>query len=208
MTDEYIYGGWWGGDLSRSYLLRFRVTKRTAKRIYYQRPGERIDQHGNPYDEAQFGIKDSDLPRKEASIGSIDRWEFTVRGRVINISRGGGERRMYANLADLIARGKPRRWEDSAEEWVSRVRARQGIAGRPRHGRDKDEDGVGSRGAEGGDGGRPSRQRRQRGRLHQGTGELCRGPPRASKKETTGPVGPPSVPGRHVRGRIIECDDF
>ena len=80
MTDEYIYGGWWGGDLSRSYLLRFRVTKRTAKRIYYQRPGERIDQHGNPYDEAQFGIKDSDLPRKEASIGSIDRWEFRCAG--------------------------------------------------------------------------------------------------------------------------------
>ena len=121
MTDEYIYGGRWGGDLSRSYLLRFRVTKRTAKRIYYQRPGERIDQHGNPYAEAQFGTGDSDLPRKEASLGSIDRWEFTVRGRVINISRGSGERRMYAKLADLITRGKTRRWEDSAEEWVSRV---------------------------------------------------------------------------------------
>ena len=107
MTDEYIYGGRWGGDLSRSYVLRFRVTRRTAKRIYYQRPGERIDQHGNPHDEEQLGIGDSNLPREEASIGSIDRWEFTVRGRVINISRGGGERRMYADLADLIARGKP-----------------------------------------------------------------------------------------------------
>jgi hypothetical protein len=121
MTDEYIYGGWWDDDLSRSYVLRFRVTRRTAKRIYYQRPGERIDQHGNPYDEAQFGIRDSELPRKKPSIGSIDRWEFTARGRVFNINRGVNERRMYANLADLIARGKPGPGEDWAEEWVSRV---------------------------------------------------------------------------------------
>jgi hypothetical protein len=122
MTDEYIYGGWWGSDLSRSYVLRFRVTKRTAKRIYYQRPGERIDQHGNSYDEEQFGIKDSDLPKEETSIGSVDKWEFTIRGRVFNSSRGGGERRLYAKLADLIARGKPQPGDalEQAEEWISR----------------------------------------------------------------------------------------
>ena len=99
-TDEYIYGGRWGGELSKSLMYRFRVTKRTAKRIYYQRPGERIDQHGNPYDEEEFGIKDSELPREESSIGSIDRWQFEVRGRVFNISRGGSETRMYADLTD------------------------------------------------------------------------------------------------------------
>ena len=120
MTDEYIYGGWWDDDLSRSYVLRFRVTKRTAKRIYYQRPGERIDQHGNRYDEEQFGIKDSDLPREESSIGSIARWEFEARGRVFNISRGGSEKRMYADLADLIARGNPRPGDEPAEEWIAR----------------------------------------------------------------------------------------
>jgi hypothetical protein len=122
-TDEYIYGGWWGGELSNSLIYRFRVTKRTAKRIYYQRPGERIDQHGNPYDEAQFGIRDSDLPREESSIGSIDRWQFEARGRVFNISRGGSERRMYADLADLIARGNPRPGDEleSAEECIAYV---------------------------------------------------------------------------------------
>jgi hypothetical protein len=122
MTDEYIYGGWWGGGgLSRSYVLRFRVTKRTAKRIYYQRPGERIDQHGNRYDEEQLGLRDSDLPTEESSIGSIARWEFEARGRVFNISRGGSERRMYADLADLIARGNPRSGDEPAEEWIARV---------------------------------------------------------------------------------------
>ena len=70
MTDEYIYGGHWGGDLARSYLVRFRVTKRTAKRIYYQRPGERIDQHGNPCAEATVRDRRPAPGRKPASAQS------------------------------------------------------------------------------------------------------------------------------------------
>ena len=49
---EYLYGrDRCGGDCN--FIYRFRITKRTAKRIFYIRKGEYIDEHGEPID---YGI--------------------------------------------------------------------------------------------------------------------------------------------------------
>ena len=47
---EYLYGYSMGGEESSGHPVRYRVTKKTAKRIYYLRAEEWLDHHGEPLD--------------------------------------------------------------------------------------------------------------------------------------------------------------
>jgi hypothetical protein len=92
---EYLYGYWHGSeDVS---LQRFRILRRTTKRIYYLRKGERIDGRGEP-----AGINSSyDNDR----TGFVDRKKLEAEGHVHNYGRhwSSSDFHLYVSLDGLLA---------------------------------------------------------------------------------------------------------
>ena len=97
---EYLYSNSWGSEYGLLHFCRFRITKRTAKRVYYLRKDEPIDEHGEPID---FGnIKDLTV---DDDIGFVDRQKLAAEGHVYN-NRGrhwsSADYQLYASLEGLL----------------------------------------------------------------------------------------------------------
>lgn len=103
---EYLYSGKRDYDDydSRSYLVfyRFRITKRTAKRIFYVRGHERIDEHSEPIDDGNFGFIARDT---DNDIGFVDRMKLETEGHVYNRGHhwSSEDHHLYASLETLRA---------------------------------------------------------------------------------------------------------
>jgi hypothetical protein len=83
---EYLYGHSFGGEDTPGHPVRFRITRRTKKRIFYIRPGEDIDRHGVPIDYSQCGIQI--LGPSEEKVAFVDRQKLEADGHVYSRSRG------------------------------------------------------------------------------------------------------------------------
>ncbi len=93
---EYLYGrDRCGGDYNSVY--RFRITKRTAKRIYYVSKAEWIDERGEP--------RADPYHLEEETIGFVDRQKLETEGSVRNLGRhwSSSDYRLYASLEGLLA---------------------------------------------------------------------------------------------------------
>jgi hypothetical protein len=77
---EYLYGHTMGGEETAGCPVRFRITKRTAKRIFYVRKKEYIDLHGEPRHSDFPNIIDLD----EETIGFVNRQKLEADGEVYN----------------------------------------------------------------------------------------------------------------------------
>jgi hypothetical protein len=106
---EYLYGSWYDGEDGMHRPYRFRITKKTAKRIYYIRPGEHIDDNGDPIIYPS-GIKS--LDREET--GFVNRQKIETDGEVDN--RGVHwcypDSTLHISLQHLLAH--IRRWDKQA----------------------------------------------------------------------------------------------
>jgi hypothetical protein len=71
---EYLYGSRYDSEDCKTYAYRFRITKKTAKRIFYSRGGERVDDFGVP----QYAYDRDDR------IGYVDRQKLEADGEVDN----------------------------------------------------------------------------------------------------------------------------
>jgi hypothetical protein len=113
---EYLYGKSWscpddgyGGDGYDFY--RFRITKRTAKRVFYVSKGEWIDERGEP-DIRYPNIRNLDAEE----IGFVDRQKLEADGRVRNRGRhwSAPDSELYASLEGMLA--ERRRYASSDEK--------------------------------------------------------------------------------------------
>jgi hypothetical protein len=102
---EYLYGESWSssddGYSSSGYVFyRFRITKRTAKRVFYVSKGEWIDERGEP-DIRYPNIKNLD----DEEIGFVDRQKLEAEGRVDNRGRhwSSPDSELYASLEGMLA---------------------------------------------------------------------------------------------------------
>jgi len=97
---EYLYAydvGWsdWGERYVDFY--RFRVTRRTAKRVFYVRDAEFIDESGEPRD-------DGAVRNRDGEIGFVHRGTLAKDGFATNRSRvWEPDYQLYASLAALHA---------------------------------------------------------------------------------------------------------
>ena len=88
---EYLYSrAHHDGEI---YLYRFQIAKRTAKRVYYLRKEELIDEHGGLY---ETGIEDTTY---NGVVGFVDRQQLEAEGFVWSNSDG----HLYASLSRLLA---------------------------------------------------------------------------------------------------------
>jgi hypothetical protein len=98
---EYLYGHTMGGEDVTGHPVRFRITKKTKKRIFYLRQKEEIDIHGNPviYPE---NIRSSDY--FDDHIGFVDRQKLEATGEVHNHGRHWcyADFHLYASLQGLL----------------------------------------------------------------------------------------------------------
>jgi hypothetical protein len=72
---EYLYGHTIGGEDSDGCPVRFRISKKTAKRIYYVRHAEYLDAHGEPR---------RDVEGYDDGSGYVDRQKLEADGSVKN----------------------------------------------------------------------------------------------------------------------------
>jgi hypothetical protein len=93
---EYLYGRAYFSD----HLCRFRITKRTAERIYYLRAGEGVDERDEPHDDGRY--RD---PSDRERIGFIDRQLLDAYGSVKNHGRywSAIDYRLFASLEAVLA---------------------------------------------------------------------------------------------------------
>ena len=97
---EYLYGYFYGGD--DISLKRFRITKRTAKRIYYSREAEYINEHGEPIDFGNIRSSSSN----DNVIGYVNRQKLEADGKVDNrgVHWSASDSTLYASLQGLLGR--------------------------------------------------------------------------------------------------------
>jgi hypothetical protein len=76
---EYLYGYWRGSEDGPGHPVRFRIIKKTAKRIFYARYEEVLDAQGEPVK----GIVDND-----DGVGIVDRQKLEAEGIATNRSAG------------------------------------------------------------------------------------------------------------------------
>jgi hypothetical protein len=100
---EYLYSWspWtsdYGGETHHSFK-RFQIIKRTAKRVFYLRAGEDIDERGEPIVYAHV----AEWPDK--GIGFVDRQKLEAKGVVHNNGRhwSAADSTLYASLEDMLA---------------------------------------------------------------------------------------------------------
>ena len=107
---EYLYGHTYGGEDSNGHPVRFKIVKKTAKRIYYLRKEEEIDEHGHPV-EHEFIRSTSD---SDNDIGFVDRQKLEADGEVYNHGRHWSyeDYHLYASLEGLLGR----RYRDKPDE--------------------------------------------------------------------------------------------
>ena len=103
-TVEYLYSGEWSDDElldSKRFLSlrRFQITKRTAKRIYYLRKAEPINEHGEPID---YGNIRSTTDWDD-NIGFIDRANLEAEGHLYSSHTWHPDWHLHASLAGLLA---------------------------------------------------------------------------------------------------------
>ena len=91
---EYLYGGYF---FFSNDLHRFRITKRTARRIYYLRAAEGVDEHNKPRADGRY--RD---PSNSEGIGFVDRQVLEASGRVRNYGRPAGVFHLFASLEGLL----------------------------------------------------------------------------------------------------------
>jgi hypothetical protein len=72
---EYLYGHTLGGEDSPGSPIRFRITKKTAKRVFYVRDGELLDARGEP---------GRDVQGNDYGIGYVNRQKLEADGSVYN----------------------------------------------------------------------------------------------------------------------------
>jgi hypothetical protein len=82
-SGEYLYGHTWGGEDYDGRPCRFRIVKRTAKRIFYITKEEDIDEHGNLIDYSDIVVDTT-----PETIGYVDRQKLEADGEVRNYSHG------------------------------------------------------------------------------------------------------------------------
>jgi hypothetical protein len=103
---EYLYGETWscpddGYDSDGYATYRFRITKRTAKRVFYVSKGEWIDRDGEPHVYSS-GTRNLD----DEEIGFVDRQKLEAEGRVDNRGRhwSAHDSELYASLEGMLAK--------------------------------------------------------------------------------------------------------
>jgi hypothetical protein len=100
---EYLYGHTYGGEDSGGHPVRFRIVKKTARRVYYLLKEEQIDRHGQPVkDEYAIG----DLSDTDGRIGFVDRQKLEATGEVYNQGRHWcyADFHLHASLEGLLRR--------------------------------------------------------------------------------------------------------
>jgi hypothetical protein len=94
---EYLYGHSLGGEISDGEPVRFRITKKTAKRVFYIRRCEYLDINGEPTGEVG--------PLEDAeTVGFVDRRKLEQTGEVSNYGRHWCEDdyRLYASFEACV----------------------------------------------------------------------------------------------------------
>jgi hypothetical protein len=122
---QYLFGSWFGGEVEcRLHLYRFRITKCTAKRIYYLRRSESIDEHGEPIDHRH--IRDTTF----AEIGFVDRQKLEAEGHAYNRGRhwSASDWHLYASLEALLADHGRNREPETPPDDLRRLKAEMAAA--------------------------------------------------------------------------------
>jgi hypothetical protein len=96
---EYLYGHTHGGEDLPGHPVRFRIVKKTAKRVYYLQAEEEIDQHGVAVTHEFIRTSDSN-----DRIGFVDRQKLEATGEVYNRGRHWcyPDFHLYASLDGLL----------------------------------------------------------------------------------------------------------
>jgi hypothetical protein len=90
---EYLYSRNHGFEDYDGSSVRFRIAKKTAKRIYYIRHAEYLDEHGEPR---------RDIKGNDYGIGRLDRQELEAEGSVWDDGRY-SRRRLFASLEGMLS---------------------------------------------------------------------------------------------------------
>ncbi len=95
---EYLYGYTIGGEESDGNPVRFVITKRTAKRVFYLRHEEYLDANGAPDPSVLYRPRDEE-------IGFVDREKLEKTGEVYNRGRHWSEPdyHLYASFQACVA---------------------------------------------------------------------------------------------------------
>jgi hypothetical protein len=102
---EYLYGHTIGGEVDGS-PVRFQITKKTAKRIYYMRWDEYLDEQGEPR---------QDIRRHDEGTGYVNRQKLEAEGQVRNrgVHWSASDHHLYASLEGVL---RDRRRHDEEEQ--------------------------------------------------------------------------------------------
>ena len=101
---EYLYGSWYDNEDCEHYFYRFRITRKTAKRIFYLRQEERIDASGEPVVNEYPNIRSTS--DRDNQVGFVDRQELETKGEVYNHGRHWcySDFHLHASLRGLLSR--------------------------------------------------------------------------------------------------------
>ena len=94
---EYLYSGSRSDYSGELLLRRFAITKKTAKRIYYLRCPEQIDEHGELREDFKFRDLNS------GGTGFVDRIKLEAKGNIYSSHKWCQDWDLYTTLDGLIA---------------------------------------------------------------------------------------------------------
>jgi hypothetical protein len=105
---EYLFGYWWDSEDCGHDFFRFQITKKTAKRIFYSRSGDRIDDLG--------GLAGWTRKRDDET-GYVNRQKLETNGEVHN--RGvhwcEPDSHLFISLQHLLARTRRQEQEPTPD---------------------------------------------------------------------------------------------
>jgi hypothetical protein len=95
---EYLYGYSRGGEDTPGHPVRYRITKKTAKRVYYVRQEEWLDERGELQSHQPYA------PTDDERIGFINRQKLDANGEVHNhgVHWWRPDFRLYASLEAVL----------------------------------------------------------------------------------------------------------
>jgi hypothetical protein len=119
-----LYGHTCGGEETAGYPVRFRIVKKTAKRVYYLLKEEEIDQYGRPV-EHEFVRHTSD---RDNDIGFVDRQKLEATGEVYNHGRHWcyADFHLHVSLESLL--GRFRRYQPQPVDDLRKLKAEMAAA--------------------------------------------------------------------------------